>query len=291
MITFFTTFRTFGRSERNALKSWLSLHEETEVIVFTESPEALGEIDLPRTTVSNKVTKHSSGLPLLNGLFHEASTMSKFTLLCYCNSDIILMPEFLERAVILDTLSNPCIAVSQRVDVTIDFDIDFSDLTAVSSLRTLVHEKGKVHPPYGSDIFIFPKGVYDHPAMPDLVVGRPAWDNWMIYDARKRFNRLVDITGSWPSVVHQDHPGNYNPSTPAHQVNYQYLPPRDLYTFILEYANYEWKDGKMEKRSPRDKSIKRTLWERKFARGIGQIIYWRALLKYRVILKKLGASK
>jgi hypothetical protein len=287
MITFFTTFRNLNQPERNAIRSWLSLHEESEVIVFTESAEVSAKAELPRTIFVHEMTKHSSGPPLLNKLFEDASRLSKHKILCYCNSDIILLPEFLQRIEALTSIRLPFLAASQRIDVKIDFEVDFADRESVKMLRARVDGQGSVHPPMGSDVFVFPKGLYDVKSMPALVVGRPAWDNWMIYDARQRFNRLVDLTGDIPAVVHQDHPGNYDPANLSHQVNFEFLPPKDVHTFVLEYANYHWKKGRIVKRTPSDTGLKRVRWERKFAKGFASTVYWKTLLKYRTLLKKI----
>src|SRR5688500_17606830 len=93
MITFFTTFRLFTFVEENAIRSWLSLDSKTEVIVFSENKFSIESTQRHRITIISECKRHNSGLPLLNNLFQKASELSRFSMLCYCNSDIIILPE------------------------------------------------------------------------------------------------------------------------------------------------------------------------------------------------------
>ncbi len=61
---------------------------------------------------------------------------------------------------------------------------------------------GRLHPPMGSDYFIFPRACFQH--IPDFAVGRAGWDNWMIYQGRREGWKVVDATASI-TVIHQDH--------------------------------------------------------------------------------------
>jgi len=286
MITFFTTFRTYSRAEQNAIVSWLAIGSTNEVIVFTEAEGLAETINDPRVSVRPVPARHSSGPPLLDGIFEEASRLSRHALLCYCNSDIILLPDFMTRARALNTLSGYFLAVSQRIDIEIDFELDRLDPT-FARLRSHVESKGKIHPPTGSDVFLFPKGQYTRETMPPLVVGRPAWDNWMFFDARNRFNRLIDLTGHGRAVVHQDHPANYHSANPAHQVNYTYLPPTDPYTFVLAYCNYKWTGSRIEKIEVAKPDLKRMQWEMRFAPDGWHRLSWWMMWKFKIAKKKI----
>jgi hypothetical protein len=55
----------------------------------------------------------------------------------------------------------------------------------------------------GSDYFIFPKGDAIG-KLPAFAVGRPAWDNWLIYHARQLRVPVIDATKA-VTVIHQNH--------------------------------------------------------------------------------------
>jgi len=263
MITFFTTFRHFNLPEQNAVNSWLKMSNDTEVIIFSENAELKLKFT-ERVTFISEFKKHSSGLPLLNDLFQQASERSRHNTLCYCNSDIILMPGFIQNVGRLLGDERPFLGASQRTDVDLSFLIDFENPDSVSCLNEAISGSGSIHPPLGSDIFLFPKYQYDEGTMPPLVVGRPGWDLWMLFDARQRFNRLIDLTAANPLVIHQNHPQKYYIDNPQHRMNFIFLPPKNLYTFVLSFCNYRVADGELKKIKLRNATPSRLRWELKF---------------------------
>jgi hypothetical protein len=292
MITFFTTFRNFNQPERNAVSSWLALHPSTQVIIFTESVQTDSLLAQPRISIRSDFKKHTCGLPLINSMFEQAAKIAQHPLLCYLNSDIILMPEFISRISPLAKYRKPFLAVSQRIDVELEKRIDFSSREDVRELARLVTETGKLHPPKGSDIFIFPRFQYNMSNMPDLVVGRPGWDLWMLYNARLRFNRLVDITGNSSTAIHQNHLSKYQLSRPEDQMNLVFLPKGDTYTFVLKYCNFQIVKQAIRKVRLSERTIKRIGWELRFAKGTMDyyyyLTYFLVLRVKRAVLKKLN---
>jgi hypothetical protein len=80
-------------------------------------------------------------------------------------------------------------------------------------LRLDVAKRGKFYSPWGIDYFVFPRHLYAD--VPDFTIGRPAWDNWMVYQARTTFGMAIDASRD-VLVVHQNHdyshlPGNKPP--------------------------------------------------------------------------------
>jgi len=64
---------------------------------------------------------------------------------------------------------------------------------------------GTIHPPMGSDYFIYPREVkWD---LPPFAVGRPGWDNWLIYRARVLGIPVINATKA-VTAIHQNH--NYS---------------------------------------------------------------------------------
>ncbi|MBN2550288.1 MAG: hypothetical protein JXB15_14080, partial [Anaerolineales bacterium] len=80
-------------------------------------------------------------------------------------------------------------------------------------LQADVQARGKLHPPQGSDYFVYPPEVFIH--IPDFAVGRAGWDNWMIYHARRQGWKVIDGTPSL-MVVHQNHDYSHLPGGRPH---------------------------------------------------------------------------
>jgi len=102
--------------------------------------------------------------------------------------------------------------VGQRwnLDVTepLDFNGDWE-----SRLRAEIEKHGEFYNPWGIDYFVFPRHLYSD--VPNFTIGRPVWDNWMVYHARTTWRLALDATRS-VMVVHQNHdyshlPGNKPP--------------------------------------------------------------------------------
>jgi len=98
--------------------------------------------------------------------------------------------------------------VGQRWDLDVSAPIDFKNEDWEQILRSQVSSRGALHPPSGSDYFIFPNGVMGD--LPDFAVGRPGWDNWFIYRARTLGIPVIDVTDA-NTIIHQNHDYSHVP--------------------------------------------------------------------------------
>lgn len=159
-----------------------------------EVAQSLGLRHLP------SVALNEFGTPLLNDVFASASKESAGELVCYVNSDIILLPDFFKA--LMRIKQRRFLGIGQRWDLDIDRDVDFSDPRWAADLRELARSRGELHPPGGSDFFLFPRSLFA--TLPPFAVGRPGWDNWLIYHARCRRVPVVDMTAV-VTPIHQNH--------------------------------------------------------------------------------------
>jgi hypothetical protein len=72
---------------------------------------------------------------------------------------------------------------------------------------------GRLHRPVGSDYFVFPTRQYAD--LPDFIIGRSGWDNWMIYDGRRRRIPVIDASRAI-TAVHQNHDYSHLPGGRPH---------------------------------------------------------------------------
>jgi hypothetical protein len=80
-------------------------------------------------------------------------------------------------------------------------------------VRKELESKGRLHPPAGSDYFIFDRGSFKE--MPLFALGRAGWDNWMIFQGRASKIPVVDATQS-VTIIHQDHEYAHLPGGQSH---------------------------------------------------------------------------
>jgi hypothetical protein len=216
LITLFSAPKPFtdphiAMIQRNAIKSW-TLLPDVEVILLgeehglTETAREFGVKHIPH------VARNESGVPLISSMFQLARENSNSDLLCIINADMILMPDFVEAARRSGLQRGEFVLLSQRWDYDITSPIDFSTGWE-TQLRESVRKQNQLHRPAGSDFFLFPKTTYQD--IPDFIIGRAGWDNWMIYKARKEGWPVIDCTPSI-MIVHQNHDYSHLPDSKPH---------------------------------------------------------------------------
>src|SRR5205807_4228589 len=95
-----------------------------------------------------------------------------------------------------------------RLNVDVQEELDFDDGWQ-ARVQALVAAEGFLAPPVYIDYFVFAR---DSPLthLPRFAVGRPRWDNWMIFRARELGIPVVDATRC-VQAVHQIHDYSHIP--------------------------------------------------------------------------------
>lgn len=205
-LTIFTAPKPFTNPniniiQRNAIQSWMHLNPEIEVLLVGDEAgmsEVAEEYGLRHL---KDVACNQYGTPLISSIFDLARQVSSSPLLAYINADILMLPDFYTAARVIAGQAERFLVVGQRWDLEVTELLDFSPGWEERLLER-IHTQGKLHPPVGSDYFIFPRACYEK--MPPFAVGRPMWDNWTMYTALKSSWPLVDGTSSI-TIVHQNH--------------------------------------------------------------------------------------
>lgn len=204
MITLFSIPKPFkghiGIIQRNALKSWINLGSGSEVILFGDDEGVAEVAEEFGVKHIQDVEKNEYGTPLLDFVFKTAEQVARNENICYVNADIIFLGDIIEaiRSVKFDKF----LAVGQRWDIDINQLLDYESHGWEKKLKNIVETDGQLHPPAGSDFFIFPKGTLGD--LPPFAVGRPGWDPWVIYRGRMLGIPVINIT-SVTTVIHQKH--------------------------------------------------------------------------------------
>jgi hypothetical protein len=252
LLTLFTAPKPFTNPhialiQRNALRSWLALGADVQVMLIGEeeglgdTARELGVLHLPG------VARNESGTPLVSSIFDLARQNSSSPLLAYVNADIILLPDLLSAARQVMAQREKFLMVGQRWDLLQETGLDTAEGWDERLLKHL-QTAGRRHPRGGSDYFLYPRTCFEH--IPDFAIGRAGWDNWMIYEARQRGWSVVD-TSSAVNIVHQDHDYSHLPNGQSHyrlpetKVNVK-LAGGDRTIFTLEDADWVLEDGKVK---------------------------------------------
>jgi hypothetical protein len=211
MITLFSCPKAFlglmNVIQRNAIQSWRSLDPKVEVVLMGDddgTSEVAKEFGLRHIP---DVARNVSGTPLISSLFEKAQEQATHERMCYVNADILFMSDFMRaiQRVIHDMPGSLMVGRRWNLDVKepLDFSTDWE-----TRLAQEVSCRGKLAPHFAIDYFVFPKGTLAE--IPPFAVGRPAWDNWVLYRARREGIPVVDLTRA-VTVIHQNHDYSHHP--------------------------------------------------------------------------------
>jgi hypothetical protein len=217
LITIFTAPKPFtdphiALIQHNAIRSWLALGEQVEVILLGEEEGLAEAAALYGVRHLPQVQRTPAGTPLVSSMFALAREHSTSPLLCCVNADILLTPDLLTVGQTMLERYTRFLVVGQRWDLDVREPLDFSSGWA-ERLRQRVQQEGKLHKATGSDYFLFPRGCFTD--MPAFAIGRAGWDNWMIYSGRAQGFPVVDATHDL-FIVHQNHDYRHLPGGQPH---------------------------------------------------------------------------
>ena len=216
-LTLFTSPKPFTNPhiaviQRNAIRSWLNLGPEVEVLLLgqeeglAEAAAELGARHIPQ------VERNANGTPLVSSMFEIARQNSSSPLLGCVNADILLFPDIVDHARRVLELAPRFLMVGQRWDLEVTELLEFST-NWPQKLRERAFSQGKLHRASGSDYFIFPRECFAD--MPKFAIGRAGWDNWMIYSGRARNWPVVDASPT-VTIIHQNHDYSHLPGGQPH---------------------------------------------------------------------------
>ncbi len=211
MLTIFSCPKPFrGQIEitqRNAIQSWTCLEPKTEVLLLDDEEGTSEVVEEFNIRHIRHVAHNEFGTPLISSIFAEAEKAATYKAMCYVNADIILMSDFIHavQRVLMEMPHSLMVGRRWNLDIreAMDFNIDWERL-----LKTQVVQRGKLHPHFGIDYFVFPKGVWGE--IPPFAIGRPGWDNWMLYRAHSLNLPIIDLTKA-TTIVHQNHDYSHHP--------------------------------------------------------------------------------
>jgi len=195
VITFFTIPKAWHGSnaarQRNAVASWRALG--ARVLLFGDEPgvaEAATELGADHVPT---LERNGHGTPLLDGVFAEAHRLAPDGLICFANTDILFAADLLVAADAAATVAPRMLVVGESWDTDVHGDIDFR----ADWQRALA--QGRKRGAGALDWFLFTHGIFE--TIPPFIVGRAAFDNWLVWRARDLGAAVVDAT----PVVHAIH--------------------------------------------------------------------------------------
>ncbi|KAL3874618.1 hypothetical protein ACJMK2_037605 [Sinanodonta woodiana] len=187
---------------KNTLRNWASLKPKIQPILFTN--------DSKEVALANEYGWHTlpiihegSGAPVLKTMFKTViEKYSGSVLYGYANSDILFTDDLvstLEAVVTYYNDSTPVLVTGRRTNVP---NITQEVADSFDNLRAAARDRGELFSTNAEDLF-FTNKYFPWSGIIDVVVGRLAYDNWLI--AHTRCKLKIDIVDTTDSLlaVHQ----------------------------------------------------------------------------------------
>jgi hypothetical protein len=185
-----------GLIQRNALESWRALSPECEIVLFGDEAGVDEAAAAIAARHEPEVARTEHGTPRVDDLFARARRLARFETLCFVNCDILLPPELLAAFGRVRERFPRFLALGQCRN------LDVAEPAADLDWQRLACEQGTMRPPGGIDYLNFPRDLYDR--IPSFALGRAGFDNWLVWDVRRRRIPVVDLTAV-VTAVHQNH--------------------------------------------------------------------------------------
>lgn len=186
--------------QKNAIRSWAKI---APVMLLGDEPGVAGMAKEIGCRHVKKIQRNKYGTPLLGPLFKQAARLSRESVLCYANADVILLDGILDAVQITQKYLSSFLITGPRWTVDIGRELQFESRW-YDKLAREVRGKGRQCQPTGLDYFIFTPDVYASKFKP-IAIGRYSWDNWLVWRAKRMGFSVVDAT-EVVMAIHQEHP-------------------------------------------------------------------------------------
>ena len=258
MITIFCTPKNFEGIfdviQKNAIRSWRKVSSEIEIIIFGDSFGAKEVASEVNGIYYPKIKCSKNGVPLLSDLFDKANKISVNDTLMFINADIIIPKNIFDSIKIIRNQFQNFLSVGSRWDLDVDQLINFEKEDIVKLFWEKANNYSVRSSPAAIDYFIFNKNSIKK--IPDFVIGRPGYDNWLLWYARRNLIPLIDLSNEI-RVIHQNHHFNFHNLKQDPKIYYEEdgLNNRKIHgnkVLNLLDANYELINGMINKKKSKE---------------------------------------
>jgi len=219
--------------QRNTLIAFANLGESVEMTVFTDSPQiqALCAELAPSVVCSSNFRTNSHGTPVLKSMYLHIENATAAPFYGYVNADIIFTDALLkalravQRGIHEGVLHRRVLVVGKRTNFEMPFPLTMSSPMVLNrssgpSVIDKMAARGKVFQPDAEDFFFVHRNSLDWSQIADFVIGRVAYDNWLVDHAFHQGLDRVDVTNTVHAVHQTGHDGNMAGHTPRVDSNW-----------------------------------------------------------------------
>ena len=190
------------------VRNWLSLRPFVIPVIFTNESEVGEECGRQGWDVFPVRVAAADGIPVLKYMYHDVMAAYNTTFYAYSNGDILFTENLIDTLVSLINsldLQKPALIIGKRTNVNNVTEVEGSNW---GNLTSIAKSRGKLFTGYAEDYFITPR-IYPWKDIAEVVIGRRAYDNWLVYYARKQKQTVIDVTQTLLAVHQTTSAGNF----------------------------------------------------------------------------------
>ncbi|KAK3092857.1 hypothetical protein FSP39_007986 [Pinctada imbricata] len=211
ILTLFTSWPSGERDKeglhQNTIINWSAFQPRINLVLFTNDSRDEQFAKERGWTVYTIVHHFAGGAPVLRTMFETVMKNFNSTFYGYANGDILFADNM------IDTLSSIYTKFSAKEDIFITgrrYNVDHvspKEAASLPNVHTVAKTRGALFEIHSEDYFIASKS-FPWDTVPDLVVGRPAYDNWIVAHARCINATVIDTTDTLTAVHQTTEKGN-----------------------------------------------------------------------------------
>ena len=213
-VTLFTTVKYSASKNyiyKNTIQNWALLKPDVIPVLFIHlnaSAEFFVDFARQRNWHVFQVPKTGvSGLPVLRHMFMEVQRLFDTPFYGYANGDILFdgnLTNTIRELIKLKKRSSNLLVIGQRTNWHVKWQQNISSLQEIGNYAT----SGKLYTPDAQDYFLSTYEGFPWSNIPDFVVGRIAYDNWIVVTALMKQIPLVDATNTITALHQTDARGD-----------------------------------------------------------------------------------
>ncbi|XP_069113653.1 uncharacterized protein [Argopecten irradians] len=211
LLTLFTSWPTKAEKytcHNNTLRNWAQLKPHIQPVLFTQET-LLAEEATEKGWAVLPVRKAGRGVPILKYMYKDAMERYNSTFYAFSNGDILYSQSLIET---LQTVlkssqipkGKPMMIIGRRTNVP---DVTSAEAVSGDKVQKTAKVRGKIFTVWAEDYFITSAN-YPWKDIPEVVIGRRAYDNWLVSNARKQKHVTIDATDTLVALHQTTKAGN-----------------------------------------------------------------------------------
>lgn len=191
------------------LHNWVMLRPFVIPVIFTNETSVAEDCARNGFEVRHISAAAADGIPVLKYMYKDAMDNYNSTFYAYSNGDILYTETLIKTLLLLKNstldLDKPAMIVGQRSNVDNVTELEGSTW---GNITRIAKERGKLFTGWAEDYFITTRS-FPWKDIAEVVIGRRAYDNWLVYNSRKSKHVVIDGTKTILAVHQTTKAGNF----------------------------------------------------------------------------------